>query len=88
MKKIIILVLSAALLSGCDEVAERKNPEAEKLESEYLGTAGGVSYSVVKVDGHEYVSAYGVKCVSLVHSESCPCKGGAPAKPAAFPPVQ
>jgi len=76
MKKILFAVLAASLFAGCDryEPAKRKNPASEKISHESLGWAGGVRYDLVSVDGHVYLSASGVRCVSLVHAESCPCK--------------
>ena len=76
MKKILFAVLAASLLAGCGryEPAERKDPSAGKISSENLGWTGGIHYDLVTVDGHVYISASGVRCVSLAHAESCPCK--------------
>ena len=37
-------------------------------------SVGDTVYSKVTIDGHEYVTARGIKCVSIIHSESCPCR--------------
>ena len=76
MKKILFAILAASLLAGCDDYkpAERKNLASEKISYESLGWADGVCYDLVSVDGHVYLSASGVRCVSVVHAESCPCK--------------
>ena len=83
MKKILFAILAASLFAGCDDykpterknsASEQKNPAPEKISYEDLGWAGGIQYGLVSVDGHVYLSASGVRCVSVVHAESCPCK--------------
>lgn len=76
MKKILFAILAASLFAGCDEYrpAERKNPVSEKISHESLGWAGGIHYDLVSVDGHVYLVVSGIRCVSIVHAESCPCK--------------
>lgn len=76
MKKILFAVLAASLFAGCDEYrpVERKNPASEKISCEKLGWVNAKEYDLVKVDDHVYLVVSGIRCVSIVHAESCPCK--------------
>lgn len=62
-----LIVIAALFVAGCDEP-----PGAEK----HINT---VNYIVrtVEVKGHEYIIFDGCYKGNIIHSESCPCKGGA-----------
>ena len=74
MKKIIIIAIAAVLLAGCDETESKgAAPKSTCLESVATGDSSIVHYEVVKINGHEYVSASRIKAISLLHAASCPC---------------
>ena len=62
-----LIVIAALFVAGCDEP-----PCSEK----HINT---VNYIVrtVEVKGHEYIIFDGCYKGNIIHSESCPCKGGA-----------
>ena len=80
MKKLLVIGIAAAALAGCGLAAEPEQAPEGSLRSVRYGrvsgdmSVGDTVYSKVTIDGHEYITARGIKCVSIVHSESCPCK--------------
>ena len=61
-----LIIVAALFVAGCDEP-----PGSEK----HINT---VNYIVrtVEVKGHEYIIFDGCYKGNIIHSESCPCKGG------------
>lgn len=61
-----LIIVAALAVAGCDEP-----PGVEK----HINT---VNYIVrtVEVKGHEYIIFDGRYKGNIIHSESCPCKGG------------
>ena len=80
MKKLLIIGIAAATLAGCGPAVKPEQAPAGSLCSVRYGrvsgdmSVGDTIYSKVTIDGHEYITARGIKCVSIVHSESCPCR--------------
>ena len=65
--KTILLILACAAIAGCEY-----QPAADGTT---LGAVLDVSIKVRTVRGHDYiVVANGVRGVSVVHAESCPCR--------------
>lgn len=80
MKKLLIIGIAAAALAGCGPAVEPESAPEGSLRSVRYGrvngdmSVGDTVYSKVTIDGHEYVTARGIKCVSIIHAESCPCR--------------
>lgn len=68
--KIVLLILVGVAIAGCVCVCVHEEDGCRKRT--YVG--GGVSLSVCKVEGHDYIVAnHGGHGVSVVHAASCPC---------------
>lgn len=74
MKKLLVMTIAAAALAGCGPAAEPERAPDGSLRSVRYGRVGDTVYLKATIDGHEYITARGIKCVSIVHSESCPCR--------------
>ena len=86
MKKLLAITLGALLAVGCDPLLPKPtetnpNQKTETADSLQAVICGKVStflamteYYKITIDGHEYITARGIECVSIIHSESCPCK--------------
>nr|DAE45059.1 MAG TPA: TRAF PROTEIN, TRAO PROTEIN, TRAN ADHESION, BACTERIAL SECRETION.5A [Caudoviricetes sp.] len=59
-----MIIGAALILAGCDEVGESN-----------ISTFG-YEVKTVEVEGHKYIIYSGYYKGNIIHSESCPCKGG------------
>lgn len=74
MKKLLVIAIAATALVGCEPVAESTSAPKGSIKSMSYGWAQGKEWTKVTIEGHEYISASGIRCISVVHSESCPCR--------------
>ena len=78
MKKFLLLLLVIFMAFGCSNVNDGK--EHYDVELSGKGYVSGTNTSIRKFEfeGHEYLmfmsDVYCVYSVSVIHSESCPCK--------------
>ena len=73
MKKLLVIATAAAL-AGCEQSVEPTQAPNDSISCVRYGIANDTIYSKVTIEGHDYITARGVRCVSIVHSESCPCQ--------------
>jgi hypothetical protein len=74
MKKLLVIAIAAAMVAGCEPAIEPELAPNGSLRCTEYGMAGGIAYDKVSIDGHDYIVASGIRCVSIIHAESCPCK--------------
>lgn len=80
MKKLLIIGIATAMVAGCGPSIDSQPAPDGSLRSVWYGrvsgdmSVGDTVYLKVTIDGHEYITARGIKCVSIIHSESCPCR--------------
>ena len=68
MKKIILMICACGLLTiGCSDKKSSWN------NTQYQAT--DVQHDIRTIDGHEYIVFAKTYALSVVHAESCPCKG-------------
>ena len=75
MKKLLVIAIAVAALAGCEQPVESTQAPDNSISCVYYGIAANdTRYSKVTIEGHDYITARGVRCVSIVHSESCQCR--------------
>ena len=74
MKKLLVIAIAAATLAGCEQPVESTQAPNDSISCVRYGIVDDTIYSKVTIEGHDYITARGVRCVSIVHSESCPCQ--------------
>ena len=73
MKKLLVIAIAAAL-AGCEQSVEPTQAPNDSISCVRYGIVDDTIYSKVTIEGHDYIMARGLKRVSIVHSESCPCR--------------
>jgi hypothetical protein len=77
MKKLLMFLAIVFMLTACESKSGKLSHEHMKvktesrikeIESKYIGN---VSYTILEVDGHLYLSQFRG---GIIHLESCPCK--------------
>ena len=74
MKKLLVIAIAAAALVGCEQSVEPTQALDGSISCVRYGIVDDTVYSKVTIEGHDYIMARGMRCVSIVHSESCPCR--------------
>ena len=74
MKKLLVIAIAVAALAGCEQSVEPTQAPNDSISCVRYGIVDDTIYSKVTIEGHDYITARGVRCVSIVHSESCPCQ--------------
>ena len=74
MKKLLVIAIATAIAAGCEPIAESTSAPKGSIKSMSYGCSHGKEWAKVTIEGHEYISASGIRCVSVVHSASCPCR--------------
>ena len=73
MKKLLVIAIAAAALAGCEQPVESTQAPDNSISCVRYGIADDTVYSKVTIEGHDYIMARGMRCASIVHSDSCPC---------------
>ena len=74
MKKFLVIAIAVAALVGCEQSVEPTQTPDGSISCVRYGIVDDTIYSKVTIEGHDYIMARWMRCVSIVHSESCPCR--------------
>lgn len=73
MKRLLIAVLCASLLCGCEEQPMGEDGSYEFNENGRIMINGTVYIRKVKIEGHEYLMLRVDRGGGICHSQTCPC---------------
>ena len=73
--KTFAILLAAMAIAGCDPTEGTvRSRSPEKLDLTTVASKYDVGFEVLRYETHEYLVVKSPRGISIVHSESCPCR--------------